>query len=82
VTIRLTRNGAAVVGAPVFLVTHYKTVDERFPGGDATVPTNEIGEAMITFNIGDATVGFPVNVDVIAMVDNQAHQAQTTFQPR
>ena len=54
-TIRLTRDGAAVVGAPVFLVTHYKTVDERFPGGNATVPTNEIGEAMITFNIGDAT---------------------------
>jgi hypothetical protein len=82
VVMRLTRDNKPVVGAPVFLVAHYKTIDERFPAGDATVPTNEIGEAMITFNIGDATAGFPVNVDVIAMVDNEAVQAQTTFLPR
>ena len=84
VVMKLTRGDAnqPVVGAPVYLVAHYKTVNERFPPGVGTVATNEIGEAMIVFNIGDATAGFPVNVDVIAMVDGEEHKAQTTFLPR
>jgi hypothetical protein len=82
VVMKVTRGGKAVAGAPVYLVAHYKTVDERFPTGDGTVPTNEIGEAMIVFNIGDATAGFPVNVDVVAVVDGETVQAQTTFLPR
>ena len=84
VVMKLTRGDGnqPVVGAPVYLVAHYKTVDERFPAGDGTVATNEIGEAMIAFNVGDATAGFPVNVDVIAMVDGEEHKAQTTFLPR
>jgi hypothetical protein len=84
VVMKLTRGDGnqPIVGAPVYLVAHYKTIDERFPSGDATVPTNEIGEAMIAFNVGDATAGFPVNVDVIAMVDGQEQKAQTTFLPR
>ena len=63
-------------------MAHYKTVNERFPAGVGTVATNEIGEAMIVFNIGDATAGLPANVDVIAMVDGEEHKAQTTFLPR
>ena len=82
VVMKLTRGSEPVVGAPVYLIAHYKTVDERFPAGDATVPTNEIGEAMIAFNIGDATAGFPVDVDVIAEVDGEDHRAQATFLPR
>jgi hypothetical protein len=84
VVMKLTRGDAnqPVVGAPVYLVAHYKTVDERFPVDNGTVATNEIGEAMIVFNIGDATAGFTVNVDVIATVDGEEHKAQTTFLPR
>jgi len=82
ITLKLTRDGQPVAGAPVYLVAHYKTVEERFPEGNGTVQTNGAGEAAITFNIGDATAGFPVNVDVIARVDNEDLQAQTTFQPR
>jgi hypothetical protein len=82
VVMKVTRGGKAVVGAPVYLVAHYKTVEERFPAGDGTVPTNEIGEAMVVFNIGDATAGFPVNVDVVAVVEGETVQAQTTFLPR
>jgi hypothetical protein len=82
VVMKVTRGGKAVVGAPVYLVAHYKTVQERFPTGDGTVPTNEIGEAMVVFNIGDATAGFPVNMDVVAVVDGEDIHAQTTFLPR
>jgi hypothetical protein len=66
----------------VYLVAHYRTVDERFPADDGTVQTNDIGEATITFNIGDATVGHPVNVDVIAQVEGEPIQTQATFTPR
>jgi hypothetical protein len=82
ITVHLARDTAPVVGVPVYLVAHYKTVDERFPANDGTVQTNVNGDATITFNIGDATVGFPVNVDVIGTVDGQQVQAQTTFMPR
>jgi DnaJ domain len=82
VLMRLTRDDRPVVGAPVYLVAHYRTVNERFPAGNRTVPTNENGEVLITFNVGDATAGFPVNLDAIAMVDGAEHKAQTTFVPR
>jgi hypothetical protein len=82
VTARLTRDNQPVKDVPTYLVAHYKTVEERFPAGDGTVPTNENGEATITFNVGDATAGFPVNVDVISTVDGEPVQAQTTFLPR
>jgi hypothetical protein len=82
VTVHLARDTSPVVGAPVYLVAHYKTVDERFPADNGTVQTNVNGDATITFNIGDATAGFPVNVDVIGTVDGEQVQAQTTFMPR
>ncbi|MFN8633135.1 MAG: J domain-containing protein [Chloroflexota bacterium] len=82
VTLKLTRNDQPVKGVPVFLVAHYRTVEERFPAGDGTVPTDDNGEAAITFNIGDATAGFPVNVDVTATVDGEPVQVQTTFLPK
>ena len=84
VVMKLTRGdeNRPVVGAPVHLIAYYRTVQERFPAGDATVATNEIGEAMIVFNVGDATAGFPVTVEAIAMVDGEEHKAQGTFVPR
>jgi hypothetical protein len=82
IIVRLTRDTTPVAGAPVHLIVHYKTVEERFPENDGTVQTNVNGDATITFNVGDATAGFPVNVDVIGIVDNEQVQAQTTFMPR
>ncbi|MGE3267399.1 MAG: DnaJ domain-containing protein [Chloroflexota bacterium] len=82
ITMRLTRDNRPVAGAPVYLIAHYRTVDERFPVNDGTTPTNDQGEATITFNIGDATAGHAVNVDVIAQVEGETVQAQTTFLPR
>lgn len=82
VVMRLTRDNRPVPNAPVYLVAHYRTVDERFPAGDATVPTNDQGEATITFNIGDATAGFQVNVDVIAQVEGETVQTQVSYIPR
>lgn len=82
ITVRLTRDNRAVVGVPVYVVARYRTVDERFPAGDGTVLTNDIGEATITFNVGDATAGHAVNVDVIAQVEGETIQTQTSFLPR
>ena len=82
VSVRFTRDDKPISGVPVYLVAHYKTIEERFPENEGNVQTNVNGEATITFNIGDATAGFPVNVDVIGTVDGQPVQAQTTFLPR
>jgi len=82
VLVHLTRDNNPVVGVPVYVVAHYKTVEERFPENNGTVQTNVNGDATITFNIGDATAGFPVNVDVIGTVDGAQVQSQTTFLPR
>lgn len=82
VVMRLTRNNQALRNIPVYAVAHYRTVEERFPAGDGTVATNDLGEATITFNIGDATAGHPVTVDLIATVDDEEVQAQTSFLPR
>jgi hypothetical protein len=82
VVMRLTRESAPLRNVPVFAVAHYKTVDERFPANEGTVATNDLGESTITFNIGDATAGFPVNVDLIATVDDEQVKAQTSFLPR
>jgi hypothetical protein len=82
VSVRFTRDDKPITGVPVYLVAHYKTIEERFPENNGNVQTNVNGEATVTFNIGDATAGFPVNVDVIGTVDGEQVQAQTTFLPR
>lgn len=82
VSLRLARGGQPVEGALVYLVAHFKNVDERWPAGNATVPTDRGGQATITFNIGDATVGHPVNVDLIALDGGQQVIWQTAFVPR
>lgn len=82
VIMRLTRDNQPLRNVPVYAIAHYRTVDERFPENNGTVATNDLGEATITFNIGDATAGFPVNVDVIAAVDGEEVKAQTSFVPR
>lgn len=82
VIMRLTRDNQALRNIPVYAVAYYRTVEERFPENDATVATNDLGEATITFNIGDATAGNPVTVELVATVDNEEVKAQTSFLPR
>lgn len=82
VILRLTRDNRPLPNIPVYVVAHYRTVDERFPAGDGTVATNGNGEATVTFNIGDATAGHAVNVDVIAQVEGETIQTQAGFTPR
>jgi hypothetical protein len=78
----LTRDGQPLAGVPVYIVAHYKTVEERFPPGDGVEATNEGGDATVSFNVGDATAGFLVTVDVIATVDGEQVKLQTSFVPR
>jgi hypothetical protein len=82
VTLRLSREGRPVEGANVYLTAHYRTLDERQPPGTSTVRTDGGGVANITFNIGEATPGFQVNVDVTALVEGQQVVFQTSFTPR
>jgi hypothetical protein len=82
VTARILRDGRPFGGAQVHLVAHFKTVDERWPAGSASQPTGANGEATITFNIGDATPGHQVNVDVVGLVEGEPVQLQTSFTPR
>jgi hypothetical protein len=82
VTARIVRDGQPVVGLPVYLVAHFRTVDERWPAGSATVRTDERGEARIPFNIGAATVGHTVRVDVFATVEDRALSWSSAFTPQ
>jgi hypothetical protein len=80
-TLRLVRDGQAIDGAAVYLVARYRTMDERQPPGNRMVRT-DAGIATITFNIGDATVGYPVQVDVTALLGEEPVVFQTAFTPR
>jgi hypothetical protein len=82
VTLKLVREGQPVPNANVYLTAHYRTVDERQPPSTSTVPTDASGQATITFNIGDATPSYPVNVDVVALVAGQQAVFRTSFTPR
>jgi hypothetical protein len=82
VTLRLVRDGRPVEGALVYLTARYRTTEERWPQGTATVRTGQDGQARISFNIGDATVGFPVPIDVVSLVDGQQFIWRSQFIPR
>lgn len=82
VTLKLMRDGQPVANANVYLVAHYRTVDERQPPGTSTVRTDASGTAVIRFNIGNATPDYTVPVDVTALVDGQQVVFQTSFTPQ
>jgi hypothetical protein len=81
VMLKLVREGQPVPNANVYLVAHYRTVEERQPPGTATVKTDDNGNATISFNIGDATAGYTVKLDVTALVEGQQVVFQTSFTP-
>jgi hypothetical protein len=82
VSLKLVRDGRPIANADVYLVAHYRTIDERHPAGEGLVRTGADGVASLTFNIGDATRGYTVVVDLAALVEGQIMSFQTSFTPR
>lgn len=82
VTLRLVRDGQPVEGALAYLIARYRTTEERWPVGTATVRTDGNGTARVTFNIGDATAGFPVPVEMVTLVEGQQFSWRSQFIPR
>ena len=80
--VKAIREGRPVPGANVYLVLHYRTVDERQPSGTSTARTDDNGLATVSFNIGDATPGFAVKIDAIALVEGQQVVLPASFTPR
>jgi hypothetical protein len=81
VFVRLRRDGQPAANVEVFSTVQYRTTQERWPG-TGTLRTDASGAAAITFNVGPATPGYPVEVQVFALVDDQQLSWTTTFTPR
>jgi hypothetical protein len=59
----------------------YRTTAERWPA-TGSIKTDGSGVATITFNVGQATPGYPVQVHIFAQVDDQQLSWSTSFTPR
>ncbi len=82
VLVRLRRDGQPASNFDVWTIVQYRTVEERWPA-NGSVKTDGAGTASITFNVGSATPGYPVQVKVIAQVDDgQQLTWSTSFTPR
>ncbi len=81
VDVKLVRNGQPVSGADVYLTAQYRTVKERIPPTGA-VQTDRAGTASIPINVGEATPGYEVAVEVFAQADGRQTSWQTSFTPR
>jgi hypothetical protein len=81
VMIRLRRDGQPASNFDVWAVVQYRTTEERWPPSGAQ-KTDASGLATITFNIGPATLNYPVTVRVFAQVDDQQLSWSTSFTPR
>src|SRR5438093_1170661 len=80
-TLKLVRSGQPVAGAPVYATVHYRTVNERWPRS-GTVKTDQNGIADVVDNVGNATRGYEIKVDVFAEVDREPHAWSTAFTPQ
>jgi hypothetical protein len=82
VTLHLLRDGQPVEGALAYLTARYRTTEERWPQGTATVRTDANGVAQVSFNIGDATAGVPVPVEMFTLIEGQQFSWRSQFIPR
>lgn len=78
---QLTRDGVGVAGAQMYCVVHYKTTDHRWPESGFEI-TGGDGVASVTFNIGGASSGYTVEVDVYLIHEGQTYRAVTSFTPQ
>jgi len=81
IVVRLRRDGQPAAGLDVWATLDYRTTAERWPA-TGSVKTDASGAATITFNVGQATPGYPVQVHVFAQVDDQQLSWSTSFTPR
>jgi hypothetical protein len=81
VAVRLRRDGQPAANQDVWATVDYRTTSERWPPA-GSVKTDANGAATITFNVGQATPGFPVQVHVFTQVDGQQLSWSTSFTPR
>ncbi|MDQ3811087.1 MAG: DnaJ domain-containing protein [Chloroflexota bacterium] len=81
VVIRLRRDGQPAANIDVWSTVDYRTISERWPPSGA-VKTDANGAATISFNVGQATPGFPVQVHVFAQVEDQQLSWTSSFTPR
>jgi hypothetical protein len=81
IVIKLRRDGQPAANVDVFATVDYRTTQERWPA-TGTVKTDSAGSAAITFNVGQATPGFQVQVHVFAQLDDQPQSWSTSFTPR
>jgi molecular chaperone DnaJ len=81
IIIRLRRDGQPASGLDVWATLDYRTTAERWPA-TGSVKTDSNGATTITFNVGQATPGYPVQVHVFAQVDDQQLSWSTSFTPR
>jgi hypothetical protein len=71
-------DGNGVAGATMHTVWHYKTTTSTCDGG----PTDANGTVSCARDIGRATKGAPVQIDVILTLGGQTYQAGASFVPR
>jgi DnaJ domain len=81
VFVRLRRDGQPAANLEVWSTVQYRTTQERWPT-TGSQRTDAAGSASISFNVGPATPGYPVEVHVFALVDGQQLSWTTTFTPR
>jgi hypothetical protein len=67
----------------VYAVAHYRTVPNlRWPSATGTVSTDKQGKALLNVNIGNATPGFEIKVDLVADIDGVERTWTTSFTPQ
>jgi hypothetical protein len=76
--VRLVVNGQPVAGAGVEAEVNYKSTKATLD----TATTGADGVAQLTFNIGGASSGYTVRVDVTVTVNGQTYTTNTSFTPR
>lgn len=81
ILVRLRRDNQPAAGLDVWATLDYRTTAERWPA-TGSVKTDATGAATITFNVGQATPGYAVQVHVFAQVDDQQLSWSTSFTPR
>ena len=80
VVLRLRRDGKPAANFDVWAIVKYRTVEERWPAAGA-LKTDTNGAATISFNVGAATLNYPVNVNVFVQADDQQLTWSTSFTP-
>jgi len=73
---KFTIKGAGIAGVPMDTTWHYKSTDSRCDG-----VTDAQGIATCNREIGKATKGYTVRIDVVFAYEEKTYRAQTSFTP-